>query len=463
MKLARLISICLFFFISFFGKSQIDTLHFESPKKLDENLNSGAEESLPILSPDGNTLYFARTFHASNKGGKNAGQDIWISEKSGSGFTRAKNMEVLNNQKNNVVVGVAKNRGRLYLLNQFSGKKNKTTPGLSVSNYNDSLGNWGNPIHLEVPGLEIEGSFYSAYVHPDEDIILWTLPGEVDSLGNDIFISTSEDQGETWSIPLPLGIKINTELDEISPFYDKTKETLFFSRNKPNDEFDYDIYYAKKTGKGWTSWSEPIPAKDLNSNKFDAYFWLSEAGEIYFSSNRNDSLSNIFLSKEKLIVPEDTVQEKEEEIAQEEDDEPVLIIETESGTTTKKQLKELTREELLATTTRIRFVYFDFDKYSISKKYLEVLDDAADILDKYPDINLSIEGHTDAIGSEEYNQVLSEKRALSAKEYMLIHGVEPARINTIGFGKREPYASNFTEEGRAMNRRVELAFRVKDN
>jgi len=460
MNLSRILFFGLFLFSFTYGISQTDTIQFETPKKLDEQINSEGEESLPILSSDGSTLYFARTFHPSNKGGKNSGQDIWLAEKEGDRFSRAKNLELLNNKKNNVVVGVSKNRGKLYLLNQFSGKKNKTTPGLSVSNYNDSLGNWDKPVALEIPGLDIKGNFYSAFVHPDEDLILWTLPGEVDSLGNDIFISTSEDEGDTWSIPLPLGIKINTELDEISPFYDKDKELLFFSRNTTEDEFNYDIYYSKKAGKGWTSWSEPIAAEGLNSKKFDAYYSVSKDGDIYFSSNRNDSLSNIYLSKEKLIVPEDTL---EEEIVQEEDDEPVLIIETESGTTTKKQLKELTREELLATTTRIRFVYFDFDKYNISKKYLEVLDDAADILDKYPDINLSIEGHTDAIGTEQYNQILSEKRALSAKEYMLIHGVDPGRINTIGYGKREPYASNFTEEGRAMNRRVELVFTIAEN
>jgi len=462
MKLARLLFIGLFLFISLIGKTQIDTLQFENPIKLDEKLNSEAEESLPLLSSDGNTLYFARTFHTGNKGGKNSGQDIWFSEKSGQEFTRAQNMEVFNNQKNNVLVGVAKNRGRVYLLNQFSGKKNKTIPGLSISNYNDSLGNWDKPTDLEVPGLDIKGSYYSAYVNQDEDLILWSLPDEVDSLGNDIFISTSEDKGETWSIPLPVGVKINTDLDEISPFYDKENELLYFSRNKADDEFDYDIYYAKKMGKGWTNWSDPIAAKDLNSLKFDAYFMLSDSGEVYFSSNRNDSLSNIYMSKEKLVLPIDTVEEKEE-IVQEEDEEPVLIIETDSGTTTDKQLKELTREELLSENTRIRFVYFDFDKYSISRKYLEVLDDAANILDEYPDIYLQIEGHTDAVGTEEYNQVLSEKRALSAKEYLLIHGVEPAKIKTAGYGKREPYASNFTEEGRAMNRRVELVFRKTEN
>ena len=459
MNFLRILIFGWFFFSYSLGWAQSDSIHFEAPKKLSEQLNSGAEASLPILSSDGSTLYFARTFHTSNKGGKNGGQDIWFTIKKEENYSRAKNLDALNNEKNNAVVGVAKNRGRLYLLNQFIGKKNKTTPGLSVSNYNDSLGNWGVPSPLEIPGLKIEGSFYSAFVHPDEDLILWTLPGEVDSLGNDIFISTSEDQGVTWTIPLPVGVKINTELDEISPFYDKEKEMLFFSRNKKEDEFDYDIFYSKKIGKGWTSWSNPIALKDLNSAKFDAYFYKSDSGDVYFSSNRNDSLSNIYFSREKVITPLDTLEEEIVEEIEEVEEEPVLIIETESGTTTDKHLKELTREELLSETTRIRFVYFDFDKYNISRKYLEVLDDAAEILDENPDLFLRIEGHTDAVGTEEYNQLLSEKRALSAKEYLVIHGVDPSRIKTIGYGKREPYATNFTEEGRAMNRRVELAFR----
>lgn len=459
MNYLRILIFGWFLFSFGLGIAQSDSIHFETPKKLSDQLNSGAEESLPILSSDGSTLYFARTFHTSNKGGKNSGQDIWFSIKKGETYSRAKNLDALNNEKNNVVVGVAKNRGRLYLLNQFSGKKHKTTPGLSVSSYNDSLGNWGPPTPLEIPGLNVVGSFYSAFVHPDEDLILWTLPGEADSLGNDIFISTSEDQGDTWSIPLPVGVKINTELDEISPFYDKEKEMLFFSRNKEENEFDYDIYYSKKIGTGWTSWSKPEAVDDLNSAKFDAYFFLSDSGDVYFSSNRNDSLSSVYFSKEKVITPVDTLEEEIVEEIEPVEEEPVLIIETESGTTTDKHLKELTRDELLSESTRIRFVYFDFDKYNISRKYLEVLDDAAEILDENPDVFLRIEGHTDAVGTEEYNQVLSEKRALSAKEYLVIHGVDPSRIKTIGYGKREPYATNFTEEGRAMNRRVELAFR----
>ncbi len=119
----------------------------------------------------------------------------------------------------------------------------------------------------------------------------------------------------------------------------------------------------------------------------------------------------------------------------------------------------MSKEELTAATTKIRFVYFDFDHFDISRKYIEVLDDAAEILDKYPELTMVIEGHTDAVGTDAYNKQLSINRANSAKEFMLINGVDPSRIEVEGYGESKPYASNYTAEGRAKNRRVELRFK----
>jgi OOP family OmpA-OmpF porin len=86
------------------------------------------------------------------------------------------------------------------------------------------------------------------------------------------------------------------------------------------------------------------------------------------------------------------------------------------------------------------------------------MDDAAELLDKYPDIKVKIDGHTDAVGSQAYNMVLSINRALATKEYLMIHGIEPERIETEGFGKAMPLSTNLTEEGRGLNRRVEMRF-----
>jgi len=73
-----------------------------------------------------------------------------------------------------------------------------------------------------------------------------------------------------------------------------------------------------------------------------------------------------------------------------------------------------------------------------------------------PSMKVSVEGHTDSVGSEAYNRRLSERRARAVRDYMVENGISPSRIATRGFGKSRPVASNETAEGRAQNRRVEI-------
>jgi len=84
------------------------------------------------------------------------------------------------------------------------------------------------------------------------------------------------------------------------------------------------------------------------------------------------------------------------------------------------------------------------------------LERVARVLNEYPQTHITISGHTDSTGSEEYNQKLSEQRAHAVKNALLGMGVSEARLQTIGFGKSKPIASNATEAGRQQNRRVEV-------
>jgi len=102
----------------------------------------------------------------------------------------------------------------------------------------------------------------------------------------------------------------------------------------------------------------------------------------------------------------------------------------------------------------IQKALFDFDKYDIKPQYYLVIDDVADILNKNPSLRILIQGYTDNIGSNAYNQILSENRARSVRDYLVSKGLEGRRLFSAGQGKGKPKAS--TEEGRALNRRVEL-------
>lgn len=101
-------------------------------------------------------------------------------------------------------------------------------------------------------------------------------------------------------------------------------------------------------------------------------------------------------------------------------------------------------------------VLFGFDQSSLSGKAESTLDDLIKILNKYPDTDLEIQGHTDNTGADSYNQGLSERRSSAVANYLTSHGISSKRVKTIGFGETAPKYSNDTESGRSQNRRVEF-------
>lgn len=99
-------------------------------------------------------------------------------------------------------------------------------------------------------------------------------------------------------------------------------------------------------------------------------------------------------------------------------------------------------------------VNFDFDKSEILPESYPVLDKAVKLLNDKPEVKVEIEGYTDYIGTDAYNQKLSVERAESIKTYLVSKGIAANRLTTVGYGKNNPVEDNKTEEGRAMNRRI---------
>jgi OOP family OmpA-OmpF porin len=100
-------------------------------------------------------------------------------------------------------------------------------------------------------------------------------------------------------------------------------------------------------------------------------------------------------------------------------------------------------------------VLFDFDKSAVKSKYNKDLEKVAELLKKNPGLKIRIEGNTDNIGTEAYNQKLSEKRAAAVRDYLVQkYGIDAARIDTVGYGLDKPVADNKTKQGRQQNRRA---------
>ncbi len=116
-------------------------------------------------------------------------------------------------------------------------------------------------------------------------------------------------------------------------------------------------------------------------------------------------------------------------------------------------------EQALATTGKVDVysIYFSFNSDVIREESEPTLKELEDIMRRHPDWKLAVNGHTDGIGTDQYNLDLSRRRAAAVKTALVTkHGIDAARFTTSGFGKSQPKDTNDTLEGRARNRRVEL-------
>jgi len=108
-------------------------------------------------------------------------------------------------------------------------------------------------------------------------------------------------------------------------------------------------------------------------------------------------------------------------------------------------------------------ILFDFGRADLRAGVRDDLNSLAASLDSYPDHDAVIVGHTDNVGSDSFNQNLSEQRASAVSNYLSMNGISRARLRTVGMGETQPVASNATAEGRQQNRRVEIAIYASDS
>ncbi|MEO7988381.1 MAG: hypothetical protein ABI663_02510 [Chryseolinea sp.] len=271
------------------AKAQV--LDFGIPEKLSLSVNSEAEESMPLLSPDGKILFFTRALYTENVGGKYTGHDIWISEQIGKDWKKADNRKAgLNNKNNNVVIGVSGSGDVLYLMDASSSKK---VGGVYFSKR--TSGAWSEREFIPIAGIESNG-FLNFYMSPDFDVLFISMKGKDTKGEEDLYVSIKEASGE-WSKPKNLGPTINTTGFEISPFLSDDKKRLYFSSNGHQGMGDADIFVSDRLYGSWEAWSVPQNlGKVINSEKFDAYFSTYGDSVCFFSSNRAGTSSDIYAS-----------------------------------------------------------------------------------------------------------------------------------------------------------------------
>lgn len=293
------------FFVLVLGSAQAQNrFGFESATKLPAVVNSEFEESTPVFDPVHDRLFFTRSMFPENVGGMEAGQDLWYTDKTRSGWTTPTNdIPPLNNMLNNAVIGLSEDGQELYLLGTYE-PKISLQKGFSRSLTQGE--NWSRPVKFDVPGLSIKGDFYGGWIDKTGKILLISMDGKESKGQEDLYVSLLENG--KWTKPQWLGDSINSAGYEIAPCLMDDMTTLLFASSGHPGLGDCDIFYAYRKDSTWTNWTA---AKNMgapiNSPAFDAFAFPVDE-EMYFSSNRNDTFSNIYVAVNQLyFIEADTV------------------------------------------------------------------------------------------------------------------------------------------------------------
>ncbi|MCH8330868.1 MAG: OmpA family protein, partial [Bacteroidetes bacterium] len=326
--------------------------------------------------------------------------------------------------------------------------------------------------------------------------------------GKDIYRIQRGEDGR-WSTPTNLGPKINTKLDEKSPFIHTDNQTLYFSSTGHQGMGGFDIFYSRFDDD--LNWNKPKNiGTPINSESDDLGFFVSTDGKTgYFSSNKiqggagswdiyrfrlyegarpkkvffikgevRDEKENILPEAKIAIRNLKTNEVKEIEVDKKtgeyvftqllEEDQMVtvenknffyksqLILKEDTNSSKPMTVDFKLKEVKVGEAFVVDNILFKPTLFDLNVTAEKELDNLIRFLGNNPSIKISINGHTDIIGDKEENVVLSRNRAKSVVDYLLAKKISSNRLKYEGFGQEQPIASNKTDEGRALNRRTEI-------
>jgi outer membrane protein OmpA-like peptidoglycan-associated protein len=336
-------------------KSKVNTLVYSEGVDRAENLgtlvNSKYSERVPIISPDGNLLYFTRKFHPENLGEENK-DDIWVARKNYSDdkWEGTRNIgQPLNNKRHNFVIAVSPDNERLYLSSSYKGSPKD---GVSVARRRGN--SWSTPVNLNIENMYNKSPYAGYHVSMDGNIILMAVKRDDSKGDRDIYVSFKQ-RGNKWSEPKNLGKIINTVGMENSVFLAADNRTIYFSSNGFAGYGGLDMYMSRRLDDSWENWSEPQNlGRDINTPGNDYNYTIPASGDYaYFSSdfmsNGQSDLFRIQLPKEArpdpvMLIDNDIVEDFEEELDGDivvVNDDPILQKEVDN---LKERLKRLNEE-----------------------------------------------------------------------------------------------------------------------
>lgn len=476
------------------------------------NTEAGGEY-VPVISADDKLLYFCGRERPDNIGG----EDIFVSRKIKGVWTQAKIVPDLSTRDmNDAPLSISADGTSMLLFK--SGEiyyANKTKKGWSEPiRFPDQIngGKWQADAMITSDGKSIlfASTKPGGFNKSDEDEV---SHGDT-QYASDIYVSTLNENNE-WGEPINLGSTINTAYCDRSPFLHPDMKTLYFSSDGHGGLGKLDVYKSTRLADScWNCWSEPINmGKEFNNQSSDWCYKISTNGDVAYFSKTNNTGKNIDIYSVNIpkylrpglvaTITGKLIDKNNQPISSEirwEDLETgknvgqsksdpadgsffiVLPIGKIYGyyvdentyfplsnhidlrnnkvpTQVEENINMVTFKQMIedGTAVPVNNLFFNFSESGLLPFSLPELKRVATII-KANNLKVEISGHTDNIGDDKKNQLLSEQRALAVKEYFISEGCKGENFVTVGYGKTRPVATNETEEGRYKNRRVELKF-----
>ncbi|UOE48932.1 OmpA family protein [Mucilaginibacter sp. SMC90] len=396
---------------------------------------------------------------------------------------------------------------KMYLTRWYK-KNGKTVSAIYLSQLVSSV--WQQPVRLNST-VNAEG-YNSKHPHisPDGRRLFFSSDRPGGEGGDDIWESTLDDSGQPKTVS-NLGNTVNTPYDEQSPYYDEADKVLFFSSTGFTGMGGFDVY---RSDGDFGHWAAPVNlGYPVNSSKDDLYYSLdpTNANKFYLSSARgSDCCLSLFTGQYKflyisgrvidchtnsgmvgarVILKDPNVKmglvakitdDKGDYVFQVKEKLPSYKLEiSQKGYFTKvvpapivkPGIDTLINPETCLQNYKVNVpiiienIYFDFGNAHLRAESYNTLDKLVAIMNDNPKIKIELGSHTDGIGSDAGNLKLSQARAETCVDYLLLQGIKSSRIKAKGYGKRMPIAPNKLPNGkdnpagRQLNRRT--TFTVK--
>lgn len=415
-------------------------------KPVGKPLNSPRNEGAQTISADGRYMFFT----ACNRPDGVGMCDIYFSKREGDEWSVPVNLKrPVNSNGKETQPSVSANGRALYFSSNRGGTKGKLD--LWVSYYNKD-GTWSNPENLG-DKINTPGDEGSPFIHPDNQTLYFSSDGHVGMGGYDLFLSRRDSAG-AWQEPVNLGYPINTFNDEIGLIVNASGDRAYYSSDRGRDNKDLFAFDLPKE-------AQPTPVSYMKGKVFDidtkerlgADFELIDLEtEEMVSASHSDPVTGEFL----VCIPTDKDYALNvnrigylfysDNIALEGNHEKIDPFLVDIPLTPLKTGRKII----------LRNIFFETDSFNLEPESKVELNKIAKLLGENPTMVIEIGGHTDNVGTNEYNMTLSEKRAKSVVFYLRKKGIRIDRMIYKGYGENEPIADNETEEGRAKNRRTEL-------